>query len=83
MAIVDIFTPCLGIPMATKSSDRWRRWESCSVEGRAACLGTEDSLRATAPSSDHWVNIRAFHSLASTLSTICHGSNSKSIILLY
>ena len=62
MAIVDIFTPCLGIPMATKSSDRWRRWESCSVEGRAACLGTEDSLRATAPSSDHWVNIRAFHS---------------------
>lgn len=32
VAIVDIFTPCLEVPMATEAVTRWWRWEICSVE---------------------------------------------------
>lgn len=78
MAIVDIFTPCLGIPMATKSCYHWWRWV-CFLPRN------EPYLHATTPSSDDVVNGRAFHSLLwhQPLPPYVMALNSKSIILLY
>lgn len=76
MAIVDIFIPCLGVPMATESCDPLVEVGNRHCRRVSYMLRSEPSLCATTPSGDDLVNGRFFHRCLwhPTLTAICYGS---------
>lgn len=60
MAIVDIFTPCLGVPMATESCDPLVEVGNLHWRWLSYLLRNEPYRCATTPSSDNLVNDKSF-----------------------
>lgn len=74
MAIVDIFTPCLGIPIATESSDPLEEVGNLQLKEELLAQGLKPICVLPPHLVTTWRIARFFSFLWHQLSTICHGS---------